>query len=589
MIELKVRKGVTLMSYVFPFKERGLPMVKYFSKPNAPRLAKAATVALEKQYRSRYEKEAKTYKLYDGKMGDVTFPILKKMSVRFPRNKQIRQAMKDAIRDKQLTKAFYKPSLLFKTLEGFYSPDRRNRDNDPHYQAALQRVREMIVPDKPLKPRLIKKGMNVRKNLTTLNTSAGISNYGKKKKHVINHMITEGLEIKRQIASGKSFFKISVMPYIAITRSQLGTLASNYNYVRPTNEDGTVKYKGRLVWCLDAVMVLIESQFARPLINHLARNWPNIAMGKSPEYLRSMLCDMSEVMLQWSSTDYSKYDSTVPAFLIRDCFDIIKECFDVQYHREIDFICQKFIHADILMPDMNVYSVSKGIKSGSYFTQVVGSMCNAIIMLTFLEHKYNKHDPEVYGQPDLKEQRNIDTVFRLPDGRYAFSALGDDNAFAINDQIDYNAFKSYVYKVFGMIVNVDKSSYGKRGEPIEYLRRFWTRMGEWRDPADLMINILHPERARKYDNYSPWHILFGYYVTYRVAMEEMGFSASMIVSEMKKTPFGINALDNVEREELPGALASIRHTDYDLYRAIVDDAIALAESDYAARWEDAVA
>lgn len=573
------------MSYVFPFEERGLTMAEYFSKPNVSSLTKSTAMALEKSYRSRYGKESKTYKLYDGTMGTELFAILKLMSKRYPKNKKIRRALKEAIKDKQLTKAFYKPSLLFKTLEGFYSSDTRSRESDPYFQRAKERLMEMIIPDRLLNPMEIKRGMDLRQNLTTMNTSAGFNHYGQQKKDVKRYMIESGLELKQKVASGKSFWKIPVPPYLALTRSQLGTLAEDLTYIRPVDENGEIKYKGRLVWCLDAAMVLFESQYARPLINYLGYHWPNIAMGKSPEELRGLLCNMSEQMTNWYSTDYSKYDSTLPAWLIRACFDIIKMCFDEEHHREIDFICTKFIHADILMPDMKIYHVDKGVKSGSYFTQVIGSMCNALILLTFLEHKYDKHTRKTLGRLSVGE-KTVDSVLRLPDGRYAFSILGDDNAFAIRDNFDYSAFKGYVNKVFGVKINVDKSEIGKCGQPISYLRRTWTRFGEWRDPADLMINIMHPERARKYENYSPWHIIFGYFITYRRAMEEMGFSASMIVSKMKESPFGIEALDKVRREELPGALASIRHTDYGLYRALVDNAFALAESEYVDRWKD---
>ena len=570
------------MSYVFPFKERGESMASYFSKPNVPSLASETALDIEAKYFSKYGKEKKLYKAYDGIMGEPVFYVLKKMSKRYPNNKKIRRALIDAIKDKKLTKAFYNPDLLFQTLEGFYTPDSRSRVNDPYFKMAVNKLREMIIPDQKLKPSIIHSGMDVRENLTTINTSAGIGNYGKKKKHVLNYMITKGLELKQEIASGKPLSKIKTLPYIAITRSQLGTLAKDNMYIAPLDEDGNYKYKGRLVWCEDAAMVLFESQYARPAINYLAEAWPNIAMGKAPDKLRSHLCLMSESMHYWYSSDYEKYDSTLPAWLLRTAFDLIKEMFDEQYHREIDFICKEFVHAAILMPDKQVYTVNKGVKSGSYFTQIIGSICNALIMFTFLFHKFEKHDKQ--------DGVSLETNMTMPDGNLACSFMGDDGVIALQVSVDTKAMSDYVKCVFGVVINPSKTTKGRKGQPIEYLKRSWTRDGEWRDPADILIHLMHPERRRLYKNYSPWHILFGMWMTYRVAFEEMGFSGRYIVSKMKETPFGVEALENVEREELPGALAALKYTDFDTYQAMVDAAIefAAAEEDYAELWEESV-
>ena len=574
------------MSYENPVKGRGLQLTKYLSKPSVPSQASKALDALTGLYFARYGKERKTFKLYDGGLGNELFPFLKRMAKRFPNNKKIIQALKDSIKDKKLTKGFYSPGLLFETLEGFFSKDKEVRVTDPHFVAAKQRLIEQIVPEVPLKPRVIKRGMNVRKNLTVLNTSAGFMNYGKKKKHVVKYMINSGLELKRLIASGVSHYKIWTPPYVALTRSQLGTMGENLEYKAPVDDNGNYKYKGRLVWCQDAAMTLFESQYARPLINYLAKAWPNIAMGKSPEYIRDQMVRISDECLEWFSSDFSKYDSTIPAQLIREAFDIVKMCFDEEYHRELDFICVKFIEAEILMPDMEIYSVKKGVKSGSYFTQVIGSMVNALMLFTFLEHRYGKYQENKYGDKKDVYGNTIDNVFKLADGRYMYSILGDDNGFGLKDNLEFAAFAKYLKRTFGVIINVDKSTKGVHGEPIEYLKRGWTPFGETRDCADLMINMMHPERARTYENYGPWHIIFGYYLTYRKSMEEMGFSLTLIVSKMKASPHGIEALYEVSREELPGALANIKYSNFEMYQDMINQAIVIAESDYVDRWED---
>ena len=69
-------------------------------------------------------------------------------------------------------------------------------------------------------------------------------------------------------------------------------------------------------------------------------------------------------------------------------------------------------------------------------------------------------------------------------------------------------------------------------------------------------------------------------------MEEMGFSLTLIVSKMKASPHGIEALYEVSREELPGALANIKYSNFEMYQDMINQAIVIAESDYVDRWED---
>lgn len=544
-------------------------------------LARETSVALDEKYRPRYNKKKKTFKLYDGRLGTIVFPHLKGEGTNL--TNRVRKELKKTIKDKKLTKGFYDPKYLFDTLEGFYSEDKFKMNNNPSFLKAKEIVAKQIVPKEHLKPIQVHKGMDLRDALSTLNTSAGFKFYGKKKKFVKSYMVREALRIKEDVKSGKSLMKIEVQPYIAITRSQLPAMSTKLKYVRPVDESGNVKYKGRLVWCEDAAMVLFEAQYARPLIDYCAQNWANIAMGKSPEQIRSVMCEISEDFGYWYSTDFSKYDSSVPAGLIRHAFDIVKLCFEERYHRELDLICTKFIHADILMPDMNIYHVDKGIKSGSYFTQIIGSIVNALMLETFLQHKFNVYDKKT---DCLNLRDDIDVCLNLSNGKRAYMFMGDDNIFGCRVSINYAAFARFVHNNFGMNINIEKSDKGIKGIPVSFLKRDWTRNGEYRDEVDLLGNMLHPERKRTYKNYSPYHILFGYFMTYRGSMERLGFSLKQILKGMRESEFGIEAFYNMNREELPGSVAALKYSNIDAFEELVESLIEEAERDYEGIWSD---
>ena len=574
------------MSLSNPIPEgRGQSVKDFFSKSsNVLSLARETSKALTEKYLPRYEKKKKTFKLYDGIMGMVLFPHLKAQTSKLA--DKVRSELKKCIADKKYTKGFYDPAYLFKTLSGFFTKDTDSQASHPCFIKAKQMLINDIKPREFLEPLLLSKDMDVKVNLSKTSTSAGFKFYGRKKKHVESYMIRRAMEIWKQIESGVSHFKIDVEPFIALTRAQIGAASNSLKYVRPVDENGNVKYKGRLVWCMDAAMVLVESVFARPLINYLAEAWPNISMGKTPEQIRNMCVEMSEEFKVWFSIDFEKYDSSVPAWLIREAFDIVKSCYNPIWHRYIDFICVKFINASILMPDGRIYTVKKGIKSGSYFTQIIGSLVNALMLYTFMIHKFEIHELErKEANPDYIPQ-TLEECFIMKNGAKACQFMGDDNAFALKCDLDFGAYIKFVKALFGMNINGDKSTKGKQGEPVDYLKRKWTRFGEFRDEVDLMCNLMHPERKRTYENYSPWHVLFGYYMTYRGSMERLGFSLKLIVDKMRDSEFGIEAFYHLEREELPGAIAALKYSNVDEFVQLVDALILEAEREYVDIWED---
>jgi hypothetical protein len=73
--------------------------------------------------------------------------------------------------------------------------------------------------------------------------------------------------------------------------------------------------------------VLLESIFARNLINHYKRSDTNIFFGPdSMKRLPDLLSgreDMFRLTLDWS-----RFDSTIPRFLLEDVFQIVKSFID---------------------------------------------------------------------------------------------------------------------------------------------------------------------------------------------------------------------------------------------------------------------
>jgi len=81
--------------------------------------------------------------------------------------------------------------------------------------------------------------------------------------------------------------------------------------------------------------------------------------------------------------DWKFYDSTVPAYLIRQAFALITAAFqpkgreqELEISRIMSYLYANFVHSLVIVPGGYVYRKSRGIPSGSAFTALVGSLVN---------------------------------------------------------------------------------------------------------------------------------------------------------------------------------------------------------------------
>ncbi len=81
--------------------------------------------------------------------------------------------------------------------------------------------------------------------------------------------------------------------------------------------------------------------------------------------------------------DYSKFDSSVQPWLIDVAFDILKQ--NILFRGAMEEAYENSLHyfktRPIVIPDGRMRLKRMGIPSGSYFTQLVGSVVNYITMM----------------------------------------------------------------------------------------------------------------------------------------------------------------------------------------------------------------
>jgi hypothetical protein len=345
------------------------------------------------------------------------------------------------------------------------------------------------------------------------------------------------------------------LPAIEFHRAQISNfLDENLNV-----DSSKIKYKDRSVWGEDAASVAIQGQYARVLIDACRLAFVQYAGGKSSKYLRNFIRYYCYGKY-WVSTDMSKYDQSVPAWLLSKAFELIRLRFPESCEEELKWIEYDFIHKKIIGYDGKLWSKEKGIPSGNYFTQIVGSLCNLLMICTFLASKCGG---------SVEERKAYIAWELLPKhcgrGRYlTVIAMGDDNIVFTRKPFPLSEYATYAKRNFGMTINVEKSSSGCAEAP-EFLKREWTEWGEWREPLEFFIQLTHPENERGYEKegYTEWHILYGLYLTYQPMMSKY-FTEAELVERMAKSGVGLDSLLTLgrsSRQQVPGSLRMMSDAD----------------------------
>jgi len=153
--------------------------------------------------------------------------------------------------------------------------------------------------------------------------------------------------------------------------------------------------KTRLVWIYPAEMLVVEGFYA-PLMYRDFMSDPNSPMlnGKSAQRLYTEWCANLREGETLYGLDFSAFDTSVPAWIIKLAFDILRqninfETFDgkpvskqeAQKWRNVwDGMVYYFINTPILMPDGRMFRKFRGVPSGSWWTQMIDSVINFIVV-----------------------------------------------------------------------------------------------------------------------------------------------------------------------------------------------------------------
>lgn len=380
-------------------------------------------------------------------------------------------------------------------IDRFTSGHAASAQWNQNYQLALQQVSKILTPSYLLRVNEIKSQNDIEEALPKLDTHAGYT-------YITSGKRSKGENLPGAYPRWKQAVQTAIrsgtfnIPILIGTRLQVSGAFSKEG--KRTN---TFKQKTRMVNMVDMLIIITELQFSKPIQSWFSRCM-KYAGGKNDHDLGDYITTTRYKYKHWVSVDYSSYDQTIPGWMIRDAFELLKKMFDKNSFESFsdiwEILVNDFINKKILSPWDDIVLSRNGVPSGDMFTQIIDTVCNLIMIHTYMNSKH-------------------------PDNKWDCIICGDDNLIFTDQNIDLDDFGGYIKRMFGITCHPDKCEIGDSKDAPIFLSREWRIDGAWRHPHELVAKVLYPERFRPYQtsDITPELILYSYVLAFPAGMREL--------------------------------------------------------------------
>ena len=415
-------------------------------------------------------------------------------SVATPQGKQLLREVVEKNDSIGLTRAKYEFAQIEQALAKFLDPQPGNFTWNVHFQEAVKMM-ERIFQSVTFERVVPTTNEGFADLLTNAKSHAGVVALERADRHKKSDFSDEYIQLfDEAVERGQEYGNFGY-PIVVLSRTQASEAFQDDGSFVP----GKYKNKSRLVNAVSLPQILVELTYAKSVQKWLGQQ-DFYAGGKNQSGIGYVINNMVRRYNYGLSIDYSSFDATIPSWLIQAAFDIIGE----RFSKSEDFDTQtwnamvnSFIYKGVLMPD-GVKYLYKGIPSGSQWTQIIGTMCNTLMVWTYMAAR---------GIKDFK------TI-----------AMGDDNYIATNRRLDVEDLASYLNANFGTVIHPDKlhwTDHRVNGQRPNFLSREWTTSGCWRQPRVLLSRLLYPDHWSFYDDHDAVMRILCYIHEFKLGMQEI--------------------------------------------------------------------
>ena len=380
-------------------------------------------------------------------------------------------------RIRKVREKYHRACLSFDDLKADlfeYKKDKAPASRDAVYYSVLESVKRDLAPKEKLIP-------------STTGAVTKHRNFPGQKSPGLP-LKTQGYRTKRDAVSDPNVMRDVLNKWHMIGSGSRKELPDAACYAR-AQVCSVDKNKIRATWGYPLEVYLEEARFFYPMLDHLLEHpRPHIAYGLETAMGGMGYIDQSIRELKPEAVlmlDWSKFDKTVPAWLIRDAFSIISDW--IEWSEVVDSegkvwhvrgyrsrrrwarLVEYFIETPIRMSDGTRFLKIGGVPSGSCFTNLIDSIVNMIVTRWLTFHKTGS----------------------LPlDDFY----LGDDGVVLFNGSLNMTEMAELASSTFGLELNVSKSYWTRKMRNVKFLGYFNFEGVPYKPLDTTVVSALFPER-----------------------------------------------------------------------------------------------
>lgn len=335
------------------------------------------------------------------------------------------------------------------------------RTKDPYYQVCLDSLREEMRA--VLSPLTMEEAAEAIPRATSPGFPFIRTHPGKKKDYIIANYLPKFSNYWSRVGNKE---KVSPLPdCAAFARSHIGKVGTN---------------KVRPVWAYPVEAIVEEARFAVPLQNALKTQKIGKQFAYGMELLKGGMTWLNNKLqrsrrrdpgCKFVMIDYTAFDNSVPAWLIRDVFGIIKDMFkmDDADSRRFKALVDYFINTPVQNMDGRRFQKWHGIPSGSMFTNIVDTMINFVVTTYSL----------------------VKSTGRQP---LFFNCFGDDSVASMPGRslLNMNSMADAA-QTFGMKININKSYWTNVLTNVHYLGYYNYHGDPIKPDVELIASMLYPQ------------------------------------------------------------------------------------------------
>lgn len=239
--------------------------------------------------------------------------------------------------------------------------------------------------------------------------------------------------------------------------------------------------KIRVIYPYPGMITLLELRFVRPAVDFcISKVDSPYVTGRSGSFVHNIIkkyCSYKNV-----STDISKFDQNMPNEVVVAAFACLRTAFKLDksdailFENLATFFCSSYLSSRVGTKDAKTIVKTSGIPSGTGFTNLIGTLCHAIILA------YYDHDWFINNKTLLCSDDNL---------------FFTDNSYSLSDLSD-------IYEPWGLKFNSEKTNMKHNFDKIHFLGFDWIRAKRIVDTKLVVNQLVYHTNYIKEDEMTPY-------------------------------------------------------------------------------------